>query len=382
MNRFLVLIAFLNFTILPAFSQPNNETEVKPAAPEKLYLPAALLDDPATLAKVIPQLAKQVLASFKKKGTPYYRQAATYYLLAGEYKSALDAIDSVRKAEEDPFWRSYFKTYVQAKIIDDSEGTMFKEKFKKEFAADFNKFQFDEKVGASRIDSIYLKELNKEYKNAIADLKKIGSDSITLADAKDFLPLYRDWLVYNKILPMASLYTNNQKYKVSFPAIKSNAWGGVVPVQGIDEIPDPKQQYKFLMELTSFGMPKERDSVTSKDINLALRDVSRTINLHVGAGIPKEKINVVLAVHGTALNAFLTNEKYKKKYGIDNPNIPLLKELQDFGVKITLCGQAMHYQGLTRENFIPGVKVALTSQTVISSYQLKGYVFSDLSLRE
>ena len=153
-------------------------------------------------------------------------------------------------------------------------------------------------------------------------------------------------------------------------------------MESIDEIPDPKQHYNFVMELTSFGMPKEQDSVTSKDMNLALRSVARTINLNVGAGVPKENIDVVLAVHGSALSAFLTNEKYKQKFGIDNPNIPLLKELQDFGVKITLCGQAMHFQKTVRENFIPGIKVSLTSQTVISYYQLKNYVFSDLSLRE
>lgn len=380
MKCFLVMITMLVF-ILPAFSQPNNEPPAKPAV-QKIYLPAAVVDDSATLAKAIPRIALEILAGLPKKGTSYYKQAATYYLLAGDYKNASDAIDSVRKAEEDPYGRTYFKTYIQAKLLDDAEGPVFKQKFQKEFADAFNKFSFDQKVGAARIDSQYVNELNSGYKDAIADLKKSGSDSITLADAKDFLPFYRDWLVYNKILPLALPYTSESKYKTSFPAIKGNSWGGVIPVQGIDEIPDPKMQYKFIMELTSFGMPKQEDSVASKEINLALRDVSRTINLHVGAGIPKEKIDVVLAVHATALKAFLTNEKYKKKYGIDNPNIPLLKELQDFGVKITLCGQAMHYQNLPRENFIPGVKVALTSQTVISSYQLKGYVFSDLSLRE
>ena len=79
---------------------------------------------------------------------------------------------------------------------------------------------------------------------------------------------------------------------------------------------------------------------------------------------------------------FFSNEKYKQKFGIDNPNMALLKELQDLGVKITLCGQAMHFQKAVRENFIPGIKVSLTSQTVISYYQLKNYVFSDLSLRD
>jgi hypothetical protein len=37
------------------------------------------------------------------------------------------------------------------------------------------------------------------------------------------------------------------------------------------------------------------------------------MNLHVAAGIPKENIDLVLVVHAGALNAFLTNEKYKKE---------------------------------------------------------------------
>jgi intracellular sulfur oxidation DsrE/DsrF family protein len=378
MTRFLLITVLLSLTFFPAFSQPKNEAPIKTEVQQKLYLPAALLDDQAALAKAIPQIAKQVLVSLPKKGTSYYRQAATYYLLSGEYKDASDAIDSVRKAEEGPAWRIYFKTYAQAKIKDDTEGDLFRQVFQKEFSSAFNKLSFDQKVYEAGVDSQYIKDLNNGYKDAIEELKKNKSDSISLKDAKKFCLYYKDYLVYNKIFTLALPYINDPKYKTSFPAIKGNSWGGVIPVGDIDEIPDPKQQYKFVMELTSFAM--KDDSAAYKDINLALRDIARTINLHVGAGIPKENIDIVLAVHGQALNAFLTNEKYKKKFDIDNPNIPLLKELQDFGVKIILCGQAMHYQRLMRENIIPGVKVSLTAQTVVSSYQLKNYVYSDLKL--
>ncbi|MEO6252476.1 MAG: DsrE family protein [Ferruginibacter sp.] len=382
MNRFFVMIALLSFVVLPAFGQPNNDPTAKPAAPEMIYLPAAILDDPAALAKAIPGYAIQVMAGLPKKGTMYYKQAATYYLLAGDYRNAADAIDSVRKAEDNPSWRILYKTYVDAKMKDNTEGAIFKQVFQKEYSAAFNKLSFDQKVNEADIDSVYINELNSGYKNAIEDMKKNKSDSVSLTDAKDFFTYYRDYIIYNKLLPLTMPYTTDPKYKKSFPAIKGNNWGGVFPVEGIDEIPDPKQQYKLLMELTSFGMKEQPDSIASKDINLALRDISRTINLHVGAGISKEKIDVVLAVHAKALHVFLNNEKYKKKYGVDNPNLPLIKELQDFGVKITLCGQAMHFLGLPREQFIPGVKVSLTAQTVISSYQLKGYVFSDLTLHD
>ena len=382
MNRFLLITAFLSFKCFPVFCQVDNASKPKTEIQQKLYLPAVLLDDATALEKAIPGIAKQVLASFPQKGTSYYRQVANYLVLTGDYQKVSDAIDSVRHGENNPNWRTFFKTYAEAKLKDNSEGTLFRQYFQKEFAAAYKIYSFDQKVEAAALDSVFIQGLDKRYKNWIDELKKNKSDSITLEEAKNFCSFYRDYLVYPKIFPLLLPYISEPKYKTSFPAIKSNTWGGVVPVEGIDEIPEPKLQYDFVMDLSSFGMPKQPDSVSSKEINIALGSVARTINLHVGAGVPKENINVVLAVHGTAMNVFLNNEKYKKKYGVDNPNIPLLKELQDFGVKIALCGQAMHYQKAVKEDFIPGVKVALTAQTVISSYQLKKYVFSDLSLRE
>jgi intracellular sulfur oxidation DsrE/DsrF family protein len=82
----------------------------------------------------------------------------------------------------------------------------------------------------------------------------------------------------------------------------------------------------------------------------------------------------VVVVHAEGLYSLLSNEKYKKKYGVDNPNIPLIKELQNYGVKMIVCGQAMTFWRLEMQDLVPGIKQALTAQTVLSSYQLKNYV--------
>ena len=42
----------------------------------------------------------------------------------------------------------------------------------------------------------------------------------------------------------------------------------------------------------------------------------------------------------------------------------------------------LHYQGPEKEDFIPGVKVALTAQTVLSSDQAKNYVLYNLEIKE
>jgi len=222
------------------------------------------------------------------------------------------------------------------------------------------------------------------YKTSYTDLKekvqKENKDSLSLEDTRSLCDKFCYYSVYKIIHPLMLAMIDAQ-YRETFPAIKGNKWGGVVPVQGIDEIPDPDMQYKLLFELSGFAM-KGQDSAAKKDINMGLGEIARQINLHEANGIPRKNINPVIVVHAMALDAFLTNDKYKKKYKIDNPNLVLIKELQDYGAKIIVCGQAMTFFRLEMEDLVPGIKQALTAQTVISSYQLKGYVYYDLALRE
>ena len=154
-----------------------------------------------------------------------------------------------------------------------------------------------------------------------------------------------------------------------YPVINAGENSGVIPVNDPTEIPDPKLDYKFLFELT-FLNP---DSVAS-EINYGITEVARVINLHVASGVPLKKIFPVIVVHGPALKAFCTNEYYKEKFKIDNPNLKVIAELKKLGATFIACGQAMHFINIKKEDLMPDVKVSLTAQTVISSYQLKGYL--------
>jgi intracellular sulfur oxidation DsrE/DsrF family protein len=58
----------------------------------------------------------------------------------------------------------------------------------------------------------------------------------------------------------------------------------------------------------------------------------------------------------------------------------LIKELQNFGVKFIVCGQAMTFLRLEKEDLVPGIKEAISAQTVLSMYELKGYKMYDVSL--
>lgn len=163
--------------------------------------------------------------------------------------------------------------------------------------------------------------------------------------------------------------------KAYYPLIKSSKWSGVIPVSNVTEKPDPSLQYKLLFE-DVLGI---KDSAAAKEISEGLSEVARIINLHIASGIQKNKLNVVLVVHGPALYALYNNEAYKKKYGIDNPNIKLINELKDNGVKLITCGQAMNFFEVQQSEMVPGINVSLTAQTVLSNYQLKGYVWYPIS---
>jgi intracellular sulfur oxidation DsrE/DsrF family protein len=166
-----------------------------------------------------------------------------------------------------------------------------------------------------------------------------------------------------------------EKIKASsiFPAINAGEYSGVVPVKDPTEVPDPTIDYKLLFELT-FNNP---DSV-AKDINYGLVEVARVINLHVASGIPLNKILPVIVVHGGALNAFCTNNYYKEHYKLDNPNLKLIDDLKNIDARFIACGQAMTFHKINKEDLLADIKVSLTAQTVLSSYQLKGYVWYDL----
>jgi intracellular sulfur oxidation DsrE/DsrF family protein len=159
-----------------------------------------------------------------------------------------------------------------------------------------------------------------------------------------------------------------------YPAIKGEFWSAVVPVKQIDEAPDPKLDYNVVFDLTAYAkVDPKKDQLDSSQVNWGLGDLARIYNLHVAAGIPQKKINFVVAVHGAALFSFLSNEEYKKKYKTDNPNVSLIKELNDAGVKFLACGQAMNWLGIEKPMLLPQTKVTLTAQTTLTSYQLKGY---------
>jgi intracellular sulfur oxidation DsrE/DsrF family protein len=264
-------------------------------------------------------------------------------------------------------------------IKDKEKPGSFDQVFKKEYSTEYDQLSFRKKVSAAFFDTSFITQSKKDYTEFTEKFKKDKTDSLTNEEAQSLLDKYIANSVYGKIHPLMSVYTSDPNYQMMFPAIKGFKWGGVAPVQNVTELADPKMKYKLLMELTGFAA-KGEEKTAKNEINLGIGEITRKVNLHVAAGIPQKNIDLVIIVHAGALFAFLNNEKYKRKYGIDNPNITIIKDLQNFGAKIIVCGQAMTFLGLEMEDLIPGIKEALSAQTVLSTYELKGYKFYNVTL--
>ena len=80
--------------------------------------------------------------------------------------------------------------------------------------------------------------------------------------------------------------------------------------------PDPNQVYKVVIDIATSANDKTKPFYS-------LINVARLMNLHVMGGVPKDKLKIVLAIHGGAVWSVLSDEEYNKKYGIDNPHVPL-----------------------------------------------------------
>lgn len=149
-----------------------------------------------------------------------------------------------------------------------------------------------------------------------------------------------------------------------FPIIKN--YGGIFEVPDAVEKPDPSLNYNIVVEVFT-------GSEKAGELNYALNNVARLINLHAVGGVPKEKIKVVVAIHGEAAYTIMQNDQYKAKYKTDNPNLALYKALDDAGVQLFVCGQSLIARQIDRKKLLPEIKIATSMLTVISTCQLKGY---------
>jgi hypothetical protein len=208
---------------------------------------------------------------------------------------------------------------------------------------------------SSKVDSLVAK---------IADsLVKVNADRYSQSIKDSMIKLVKDSLRWQKL-----------KSTAIFPVIKNSEWSAAFPVSQVSEKPDPSIKYKLLFNMTIWS----KDSISLRRINEGFAEIGRIINLHVAAGIPIENLELAVVIHGSALNTYLKNDVYLRKFKTDNPNLELIKQLIALHTKLLACGQAELFFRIPPEDMIPEVRTAYSAQVVLSTYQLKGYVLFNI----
>lgn len=150
---------------------------------------------------------------------------------------------------------------------------------------------------------------------------------------------------------------------MQFPVIPG--YGGVVAVENAVE--PPRAGLKLVIDATA-------DTKTPADINKGLERAARILNLYGVSGLKATDLKVTVVLHGEATKSILTDAAYQSRFQTEkNPNLPLIAELQKAGVEVMVCGQALNYKKIGRDEVSADVPVATAALTVLMNRQADGY---------
>lgn len=159
---------------------------------------------------------------------------------------------------------------------------------------------------------------------------------------------------------------------ITYPALDFHPWVGVMPIKDPAMGYNPDLDYNIALDL--YG--KMGDST---EILPVLLEVGRTYNLNIANGVPAEKIHISAVIHGGIVKGILKDEEYQKKYGVSNPNLKAIEELEKVGVKFYTCGQSVAFNNIPQENISPLVQVAISAKTTFITLDQMGFSYLNIS---
>ena len=130
--------------------------------------------------------------------------------------------------------------------------------------------------------------------------------------------------------------------------------------------PDPKQTYRIVFAVT-------QGAKSPGDVNASLDHVARTVNLYVAAGVPLDHLKFVAITYGPATPLALDDAQYRAKFGVANPNLPLIAELRKAGVDVAVCAQAVAEHDFQYDWVDKRVTLALSGLTTVTTLEHQGY---------
>ena len=167
------------------------------------------------------------------------------------------------------------------------------------------------------------------------------------------------------LLLSAGFLTGQSSLKIEGPVIQG--YGSTWEIKDSDLEIDDDEVFNLVFDLYA-------QSENPARLNSSLNTLARFLNMHVHAGVDTSRINLVAVVHGKASFDVMKETVFTKKYGFENPNAELIQLLSKYGVDFYICGQSMNSIGLTKEQILPEVKVALSAMTAIAHFVSRDFV--------
>jgi intracellular sulfur oxidation DsrE/DsrF family protein len=107
--------------------------------------------------------------------------------------------------------------------------------------------------------------------------------------------------------------------------------------------------------------------------NYRLETAARFLNLNARAGVPAERMDVAIVLHGRATRAALNAEIFEERYGETHPDKALLDALVAAGVEVHVCGQSASAFGFAPQDLRPDVILSPSAMTALVRLQSAGY---------
>ncbi len=143
-------------------------------------------------------------------------------------------------------------------------------------------------------------------------------------------------------------------------------FGGILPRPAAIE--QPRVGGKVVFDTTADGKPDA--------INKGLDRAARLLNLYGANNLSASDVKAVIVFHGEATKSILSDEAYERRFGQKtNPNLTLIRKLQEAGVEVMVCGQALNYKGFPDAEVAAGIPVAASALTVLMNKQADGHAY-------
>jgi intracellular sulfur oxidation DsrE/DsrF family protein len=141
---------------------------------------------------------------------------------------------------------------------------------------------------------------------------------------------------------------------------------GYVVIPGVAVAPERTHVYRAV-----FNATLRADHPT--ELLPALNMLGSELNAIAGAGLPLANAKFVMVVHGDAIDGILDEAHYKAKFGVSNPNLKTIADIERAGAKVFVCGQNLAFAHIDPATLTKQVTVASDALIVLMKYQNDGY---------